>query len=313
MIRSRPVNVLVTGGAGFIGSHVVAALLARGDTVTVVDDFNDFYDPAIKRRNLAAFAGAFRLIEADIRGALPVVACDAIVHLAARGGIRPSVAEPRLCTEVNVSGTQNLLEYARQAGARKFVFASSSSVYGLNQRVPFTETDAIHCPISPYAASKLAGEALGHVYHHLYGLDVACLRFFTVYGPRQRPDLAIYKFTQAILAGQPIELYGDGAGRRDFTHIRDILQGILAALDRPLGYEIINLGESRTITVRGLVTLLEQATGRSAVIHSVPPQPGDVPVTYADITKAQRLLDYQPTTPLATGIPEFVAWYRASS
>ena len=237
-------NVLVTGGAGFIGSHVVEALLHRGDAVTVLDDFNDFYDLAIKRRNVAGFAN---VIEADIRAPLPVRGFDAIIHLAARAGVRPSLMQPRLYTDVNVAGTQNLLEFARETGVKKFVFASSSSVYGVNQKVPFSEADPIFKPISPYAATKLAGEALCHVYHHLYGFEVVCLRFFTVYGPRQRPDLAIHKFTDAILAGKPIEVFGDGSTRRDYTYVDDILQGVLAALDRPLRFEIINLGDSRTV------------------------------------------------------------------
>ncbi len=300
-------EILVTGGAGFIGSHVVEALLRRGDAVTVLDDFNDFYDPAVKRRNAQDFP---RVIEGDIRGQLPDQKFDAIIHLAARAGVRPSLAQPQLYTDVNIVGTQNLLEFARQTGVKKFVFASSSSVYGVNQKVPFSESDLISKPISPYAATKLAGEALCHVYHHLYGIDIVCLRFFTVYGPRQRPDLAIHKFTKAILAGKPIEMYGDGCARRDFTYITDILQGILAALDRPLGYEIINLGESHTVEVRQLIALIEQATGQRAVIRELPDQPGDVPITFADVTKARRLLGYHPTTPIEAGIPQFVEWFR---
>ncbi len=302
-------KVLVTGGAGFIGSHVVEALLKRGDDVAALDDFNDFYDPALKRRNVAGFP---RVIEGDIRGKLPAEKFDAIIHLAARAGVRPSLAQPRLYTDVNVAGTQNVLEFARQTGVKKFVFASSSSVYGVNQKVPFSEDDPIFKPISPYAATKLAGEALCHVYHHLYGMDMVCLRFFTVYGPRQRPDLAIRKFTAAILAGQPIEVFGDGSTRRDYTHIDDILQGVLAALDRPLGFEIINLGESRTVELRELIALIEKATGKTAKVHRQPLQPGDVPVTFADITKARRLLDYNPRVPIETGIAQFVEWFRAS-
>jgi UDP-glucuronate 4-epimerase len=300
-------KVLVTGGAGFIGSHVVEALLKRGEDVTALDDFNDFYDPALKRRNVAGFP---RVIEADIRGTLPAERFDAIIHLAARAGVRPSLAQPRLYTDVNVLGTQNLLEFARHSGVKKFVFASSSSVYGINEKVPFSEADPIFNPISPYAATKLAGEALCHVYHHLYGLDIVCLRFFTVYGPRQRPDLAIRKFTAAILAGQPIEVFGDGSTRRDYTHIDDIVPGVLAALDRPLGFEIINLGESRTVELRELIALLEKATGKTARIRRLPPQPGDVPVTFADITKARRLLDYNPRVPIEEGIARFVDWYE---
>jgi UDP-glucuronate 4-epimerase len=303
-------NVLVTGGAGFIGSHVVERLLARGDAVTVLDDFNDFYDPAIKRRNIAGLKATF--IEGDIRGKLPAGKFDAIVHLAARAGVRPSLAQPRLYTDVNVAGTQNLLEFARETGVKKFVFASSSSVYGVNQKVPFAESDPIFNPISPYAATKLAGEALCHVYHHLYGLDVVCLRFFTVYGPRQRPDLAIHKFTRAIEAGQPIDFFSDGTTRRDYTYIDDTLQGVLAALDRSFGYEIINLGESRAVELRELVRLIEKATGKTARLNRQPMQPGDVPVTFADITKARKLLDYNPQIPIETGIARFVEWMTNS-
>ncbi len=300
-------KILVTGGAGFIGSHVAEALLRRDDDVTVLDDFNDFYDSALKRRNVVGFP---RVIEADIRGKLPAEKFDAIIHLAARAGVRPSLAQPRLYSDVNIAGTQNLLEFARESGIRKFVFASSSSVYGVNQKIPFSEDDPIFKPISPYAATKLAGEALCHVYHHLYGLDIACLRFFTVYGPRQRPDLAIRKFTQAILAGKPIDVFGDGSTRRDYTHIDDILQGVLAALDRPLGYEVINLGESRTVELRELISLIEKATGKTAKLNRQPLQPGDVPVTFADIAKARRLLDYNPRVPIEDGIARFVQWYE---
>lgn len=302
-------NVLVTGGAGFIGSHVVERLLARGDSVTVIDDFNDFYDPAIKRRNLAALN--VKIIEADIRAKLPAGKFDAIIHLAARAGVRPSLAQPRLYTDVNVAGTQNLLEFARETGVKKFVFASSSSVYGVNQKVPFAESDPIFNPISPYAATKLAGEALCHVYHHLYGIDMVCLRFFTVYGPRQRPDLAIHKFTRAIAAGKPIDFFGDGTTRRDYTHIDDILQGVLAALDRSFGYEIINLGESRTVELRELVQLIEKSLGKTASLNRQPLQPGDVPVTFADITKARKLLGYNPRASIEDGIPRFVEWFRS--
>jgi UDP-glucuronate 4-epimerase len=306
-LGGETMNILVTGGAGFIGSHVTEALLKRGETVTVLDDFNDFYDPALKRRNVASFP---HVIEGDIRGKLPAEKFDAIIHLAARAGVRPSLAQPKLYSDVNIAGTQNLLEFARETGVRKFVFASSSSVYGVNQKIPFSEDDPIFKPISPYAATKLAGEALCHVYHHLYKLDIVCLRFFTVYGPRQRPDLAIRKFTQALLAGQPIDYFGDGSTRRDYTHIEDILQGVLAALDRPLGYEVINLGESRTIELRELVSLIEKATGKTAKLNRLSTQPGDVPVTFADIAKAKRLLDYNPRVPIEYGIARFVDWYE---
>jgi UDP-glucuronate 4-epimerase len=307
-------KVLVTGGAGFIGSHLVEKLLDRGDTVTVLDDFNDFYNPTFKRNNIRGFADKVTLIEADICSDLrPMFAArqfDAIVHLAARAGVRPSLEQPQLYTRVNIVGTQNLLELAREFDIKKFVFASSSSVYGVNQKVPFSENDPIFKPISPYAATKLAGEALCHVYHHLYGMDIVCLRFFTVYGPRQRPDLAIRKFTEAISSGKPIDLFGDGTTRRDYTYIDDILQGVLACLDRSFGYEVVNLGESRTVELRELVSLIEKALGKKAQIRQLPTQPGDVPITYADISKAQRLLGYQPKVAIESGITKFVEWYR---
>lgn len=315
----QPMNVLVTGGAGFIGSHVVEALLARDHRVTVVDDFNDFYDPAIKRRNCRAFGARARVMETDIRD-LPALRSifaterfDAIIHLAARAGVRPSLQQPQLYTEVNITGTQNLLELAKEHRVRKFVFASSSSVYGINSKVPFAEADPIFHPISPYAATKLAGEALCHVYHHLYGIDMVCLRFFTVYGPRQRPDLAIHKFTRAIVEGRPIELFGDGNTRRDYTYITDIVHGVMACLNREFGYEIINLGGSRTVSLRELVQHIEAALGQKAQIRWLPEQPGDVPVTYADVTKAGQVLGYQPSVPIEEGIRRFVAWFQTEA
>ena len=314
MVLFAAMNVLVTGGAGFIGSHVVERLLARGETITVVDDFNEFYDPALKRRNVRAFADRVKLIEADICSDLRRVFAeqhfDTIIHLAARAGVRPSLAQPELYTRVNIVGTQNLLELSREFGIRKFVFGSSSSVYGVNEKVPFSEKDPIFKPISPYAATKLAGEALCHVYHHLYSLDIVCLRFFTVYGPRQRPDLAIRKFTQAIFAGKPIDIYGDGTSRRDYTYIDDILQGVLACLERTFGYEIINLGESRTVDLVELLRLIEKSAGKKAQVRQLPRQPGDVPITYADISKAKRLLGYQPKVAIEEGIERFAEWYR---
>jgi UDP-glucuronate 4-epimerase len=312
-------NLLVTGGAGFIGSHLVESLLARGYRVTVVDDFNDFYDPAVKRRNIEGFREKVRLIEADIRdqkrlrSAFDEAHVDAIIHLAARAGVRPSIAQPQLYTEVNVLGTQNLLELAREFDVKKFVFASSSSVYGVNQKIPFQEDDPIFRPISPYAATKLAGEALCHVHHHLHGADMVCLRFFTVYGPRQRPDLAIHKFTGAILRGKTVEVYGDGSSRRDYTYIEDIVQGVLACLDREFGYEVINLGESRTVELRELVQLIEKAVGKKAQLRELPMQAGDVPVTYADIAKAKRLLGYNPQVNIEDGIKRFVDWFRTQT
>ncbi len=314
-------HFLVTGGAGFIGSHVTERLLRTGHSVTVFDDLNPFYDPAIKRANLTGIAATggnrFRFVEGDLvsRAALDAVCgegkFDQVIHLAARAGVRPSLVEPALYQRVNVEGTVNLLEAARTAGCRKFTLASSSSVYGLNAKVPFSEADPIFSAISPYAASKLACEALGHVYHHLYGLDVAMLRFFTVYGPRQRPDLAIHKFASLIAAGNPIPVFGDGSTRRDYTYIDDIVDGVLACTDRPVGYEVFNLGESQTVRLDELIALLEAALGQPALIDRQPAQPGDVPVTFADIAKARIKLGYAPRTKIAEGIPKFVEWFRA--
>jgi UDP-glucuronate 4-epimerase len=313
-------NVLVTGGAGFIGSHLTGRLLAEGGwRVSVVDDFNDFYDPAVKRRNVAPFEGRgdFRLFEADIRdraalgevfGGAPF---DCVVHLAARAGVRPSLKEPALYLETNVNGTLNLLEAAREAGVPRFVFGSSSSVYGENEKVPFAEDDPVARPISPYAATKAAGELLCHTYTHLYGLRCVCLRFFTVYGARQRPDLAIHKFARLIHEGRPIPVFGDGTTRRDYTYVDDIIAGVRAAMDYDGSpYEIVNLGESRTVSLSELIALLERELGRAAVIDRQPPQPGDVPQTFADITKARRLLGYDPQTPIEEGIRRFVEWFR---
>lgn len=309
----------MTGGAGFIGSHLVDRLLAEDVwRVTVVDDFNDFYAPAIKRDNVRAHLANnnYRLCENDIRdfGALKRLFDEtrfsAIVHLAARAGVRPSLVEPLLYTETNIIGTQNLLELARAYDVRQFVFGSSSSVYGINAKVPFSEEDKIERPISPYAATKAAGELLCHTYAHLYNLRCICLRFFTVYGARQRPDLAIHKFARLISAGRPIPVYGDGTTRRDYTYIDDITGGIRAALDYAASdYEVINLGEARTVELRALVALIESGLGRRAVIDRQPAQPGDVPQTFADIGKARRLLAYHPQTQIEDGIARFLAWF----
>ncbi|MBV8858281.1 MAG: GDP-mannose 4,6-dehydratase [Acidobacteria bacterium] len=315
-------NVLVTGGAGFIGSHLVARLLAEGRwRVTVVDDFNDFYDPALKRRNVEPHLGRgdFALREADIRdrAALGEVfkgaGFDCIVHLAARAGVRPSLAEPVLYTETNIDGTVNLLELARAHGVRQFVFGSSSSVYGENEKVPFAEDDPIFKPISPYAATKAAGELLCHTYSHLFGLRCIALRFFTVYGARQRPDLAIHKFARLISEGKPIPVFGDGTTRRDYTYVDDIVAGVRAALDYEASdYEVVNLGGSRTVSLSELIALLERELGRKAVIDRQPTQPGDVPRTYADVSKARRLLGYDPRTPIEEGIRRFVEWFKGN-
>ncbi len=313
-------NILVTGGAGFIGSHLVGRLLGESSwRVSVVDDFNDFYDPALKRRNVAPHEGRedFRLHAADIRdrAALEEIfrgtAFDVIVHLAARAGVRPSLAEPELYVETNIRGTLNLLELAREHGVKQFVFGSSSSVYGENEKVPFAEDDPVFKPISPYAATKAAGELLCHTYSHLWGLRCVALRFFTVYGARQRPDLAIHKFARLISEGKPLPVFGDGTTRRDYTYIEDITAGVRAAVDYTASdYEAINLGESRTVELRELIALLERELGREAVIERQPMQPGDVPQTFADVSKARRLLGYDPQTPIEEGIRRLIEWFR---
>ncbi len=316
----REGGILVTGAAGFIGSHLVERLLERGREVVGIDCFDDFYDPAVKRRNLrrARECDRFTLVEADIRdaGALRALpgGIRTIVHLAARAGVRPSIAEPILYQDVNVRGTQELLEYAREAGISRLVFGSSSSVYGNAEKAPFSEEDPVDRPISPYAATKRAGELLCHTYHHLFGIGVMALRFFTVYGPRQRPDLAIHKFARLMAEGRPIPRYGDGTSRRDYTYIDDILQGVEGAIvhlaAHPGVYEVVNLGESRTVELSRLIRLLADAMEVDPIIEPHPPQPGDVDRTYADISKARRLLGYEPTTPIEEGIPRFVEWFR---
>jgi UDP-glucuronate 4-epimerase len=312
-------NILVTGGAGFIGSHLVDHLLGDPNyRVVVVDNFNDFYDPAIKRANVSHSRrqGGFELVEADIADAAKMDELfargrfDMVVHLAARAGVRPSLERPLDYEDANVRGTYVLLEAAHRAGVGRFVFGSSSSVYGINSRVPFTEDDPVAMPISPYAATKIAGEAACHAYSHLYGMTIICLRFFTVYGARQRPDLAIHKFARLISEGRPVPVFGDGSTRRDYTYIDDIISGVTAAMeydDSP--FEVINLGESQTVELGRLVSLLEDAIGRRAVINYHPPQPGDVPITYADISKARRLLGYDPRTKIEAGIERFVGWF----
>jgi UDP-glucuronate 4-epimerase len=313
-------NILITGGAGFIGSHLVERLLTEGGwRITVVDDFNDFYDPAIKRENVreSLVNPDYKLIEADLRDyealsqAFADTNFDCIVHLAARAGVRPSLKEPRLYVETNINGTLNLLELARAHGVQQFVFGSSSSVYGMNSKVPFSENDPIFNPISPYAATKAAGELICHSYAHLYDIRIVCLRFFTVYGARQRPDLAIHKFAKLISAGQPIPVFGDGGSRRDYTYVDDIIAGVRAAIDYDQSkYEVINLGESRTVELGELISLIERALDLKAEIDRQPPQPGDVPQTFADISKARRLLGYNPQTQIEEGIKKFVAWFR---
>lgn len=313
-------NILVTGGAGFIGSHLVDRLMDEREwRVTVVDDFNDFYDPEMKRANVSAHMSdsSFSIVEADIRdraalnGIFSRTKFDCIVHLAARAGVRPSLSEPQLYAETNINGTINLLELAREHDITQFVFGSSSSVYGINAKVPFNEDDEVRQPISPYAATKGAGELICHTYSHLYGIRCICLRFFTVYGARQRPDLAIHKFARLIDKGKSIPVFGDGTTRRDYTFIDDIIQGVRAAIDyTKTNYEIFNLGESRTVELRELIALLEKELDHNAVIDRKPMQPGDVPQTFADINKAKRLLGYNPQTQIEEGIHRFVEWFR---
>ena len=312
-------NFLVTGGAGFIGSHVCERLLRDGHRVWAFDDLNNFYDPQFKQRNLReiqSLAKPFEFVHGDItdRAALDEIFSsikfDQVIHLAARAGVRPSLAEPALYQRVNVEGTVNVLEAARKNGVKKITIASSSSVYGLNSKVPFSERDPIFSAISPYAASKLACEALGHVWHHIYKMDVVMLRFFTVYGPRQRPDLAIYKFAKLISAGKPIPVFGDGSAARDYTFVTDTLDGIIACTKKEFGYEIFNLGESETVSLARMIELLEAALGKKAIIDRQPLQPGDVPITFADISKAREKLGYKPRVKFEDGIKLFVEWFR---
>lgn len=310
-------KALITGAAGFIGSHLCERLLAEGWTVVGIDNFNDFYDPKIKRNNICDCLkdGNFRLIEADIRDGQAVENAikedvQIIVHLAAMAGVRPSIAHPLLYTDVNINGTMVLLELAKKHEVEKFIFGSSSSVYGNNEKVPFSEDDNVDFPISPYAATKKAGELICHTYHHLYSMSITCLRFFTVYGPRQRPDLAIHKFAKLIEQDKPIPIYGDGSMMRDFTYIDDILNGIVAAMSQCNGFNIYNLGESQPITVNDLIREIEDALGKKAVRQYQPPQPGDVERTYANITKSTKELGYNPKTPIQAGLANFVAWLR---
>jgi UDP-glucuronate 4-epimerase len=321
------VNVVVTGGAGFIGGHLCGRLLERGDAVWAVDNFDPFYDPALKRETVDGLAAspAFRLVEADVcdpdgvRAALEAAGCervDAIVHLAARAGVRPSIQQPLAYARVNVEGTAAVLELSRTMGNVPVVFGSSSSVYGNSAPVPFREDDPVAEPISPYAATKRAGELLCHAHHALYGTSIVCLRFFTVYGPRQRPDLAIHKFAALMSRGEPIPFFGDGSARRDYTWVDDIVQGVEGAVDfvraTPGAFEIVNLGESQTTPLSRLVELLGAAMGVQPVLDRQPAQPGDVDRTCADVAKARRLLGYDPRTRVEEGIPRFVEWFRSA-
>ncbi len=308
-------RILVTGGAGFIGSHLCDALLARGEEVTVLDNFNDFYDPAIKRGNAAALTGA-RIVEGDIRDESLVNKLfregqfDVVVHLAAMAGVRPSLKDPLLYQDVNLKGTMVLLEAMRSLPGARFVFASSSSVYGGNTKVPFHEDDPVLTPISPYAATKRSSELLAWTHHHLFDIPTTGLRFFTVYGPRQRPEMAIHKFVRLIMNGEPIPFFGDGSTRRDYTYVSDIIDGVLRSIDRCEGYEIFNLGESETTSLADLVDAIGKACGREPIIDRQPMQPGDVVVTFADVSKAKDLLGYRPSVPVSKGLGLFVDWYR---
>ncbi len=310
-------KALITGAAGFIGSHLCERLLADGWAMVGVDNFDDFYNPAIKRRNISDYLKNknFQLIEADIRDNAAMDRAvgdgvDIIVHLAARAGVRPSIEEPLLYADVNVNGTMVLLEAAKKHKVDNFIFASSSSVYGNNKKVPFSEDDNVDYPISPYAATKKAGELICHTYHHLCAMSVICLRYFTVYGPRQRPDLAIHKFARLIEQGKAIPVFGDGSMMRDFTYIDDIINGTIAAMERCDGFHLYNLGESQPITVNDLIAEIEQALGKKAVKEYLPLQPGDVDRTYADVTRAVRDLGYHPSTSIRDGLKKFAAWLR---
>lgn len=322
-------KILVTGGAGFIGSHLCERLLLGGYHVVSVDNFNEFYDPRIKRDNIQAIQDHFPddhfiSIEADIRNQLDVEAIiktfrpQAVVHLAAMAGVRPSIENPNLYVDVNVNGTQVLLDACVHNQIGHLIFASSSSVYGNNEKIPFSEKDCVDNPISPYAATKKAGELLCHAYAHLYPIKIACLRFFTVYGPRQRPDLAIHKFTQLMVDGKEIPFFGDGENRRDYTYIDDIIEGVVKAMDwtaadhNKSNYEIFNLGESRTVTLNEMVGYLEQFLDVPAKIKRLPAQAGDVVCTYADISKARMILGYKPSTPIEQGISKFIEWFQSS-
>jgi UDP-glucuronate 4-epimerase len=313
-------HILVTGGAGFIGSHLCERLLRDGAHVICIDNFDSFYDPDIKIKNVEGmkkkFPDLFELVTGDIRnpdhlkGIFQKNPIGFVLHLAARAGVRPSIADPLLYQDVNIRGTIVLLETCKAYGIKNFIFASSSSVYGENQRVPFKEVDLDIQPISPYGATKRAGELLCYSYHHLSGMNIACLRIFTAYGPRQRPEMAIHKFTRLIDQGEKIPIYGDGSSRRDYTYIDDLIDGILGVIRYHKGFEVYNLGESQTTSLKELIRLIEEAFGKKANVEVLEPQPGDVSVTYADITKAKRMLKYQPKTDMKEGMKRFVEWYK---
>jgi UDP-glucuronate 4-epimerase len=310
--------ILVTGGAGFIGSHLAERLLAEGRPVVVLDNFDDFYDPEVKRRNIEAATRhpRYSLYEGDIRDSSRLDSLfgseefEAVVHLAARAGVRPSIADPILYTSVNLDGTTRLLEACREHGVTRFIFGSSSSVYGNNPKVPFAEEDPVDHPISPYAATKKAGEVLCHAHHHLFGVKVACLRFFTVYGPRQRPEMAIHKFVRALSEGRAIQQFGDGSSARDYTYVTDIVDGVVRALDRCSGYHIWNLGGSRTISLHELVVAIARGLGVEPEVERLPTQPGDVDRTWADVSRAERELGWSAEVGIEEGLRRFIGWFR---
>ena len=321
---SDPKRILLTGGAGFIGSHVAEALIRREMKLSIVDNLDNFYAPSRKRLNLEEIrkAGAYEFFEADLRDmdALRKIAeqvqPEIVIHLAARAGVRPSIEQPALYESVNVAGTVNLLEVAREFKVQRLIFGSSSSVYGVTNRVPFCEDDLQTRPISPYAATKLASELMCYTYTYLYGLTILCLRFFTVYGPRQRPDLAIHKFTALIESGKSIPVFGDGSMGRDYTYVDDIVAGVISSLDyvpqAKVPFEVFNLGNSHPVRLADLIAHLAAATGKTALQERWPEQPGDVPITWANIDKAKHLLGYSPKTSMEQGLRNFVAWYRST-
>jgi len=309
-------NILITGVAGFIGSHLAEKLLSKKNYIIGIDNFDKFYSIDIKRRNISGFSNDsnFMFYEGDIRNdkllkeIFKENKIDAIVHLAAKAGVRPSISQPHEYYDVNINGTLNILETMKEFGVKKLVFASSSSVYGNNKKIPFSEDDNVDFPISPYAATKKSGELLCHTYHHLYNFDITCLRFFTVFGPRQRPDLAIHKFTDKILNGESIDVYGDGSTSRDYTYIEDIVDGVTKSISNLYGFNIFNLGESKTITLSAMIAVLEKCIGKKAIKNYLPMQEGDVITTFADITKTKNILGYSPVWEFDVGIREFVKW-----
>lgn len=313
-------KILLTGGAGFIGSNLAEQLLAIEHQVLCIDNLDHFYDVEIKKLNIAKALTHpnYTFQKGDIRDKELVEECfinfqpELVIHLAARAGVRPSIQQPALYYSVNIDGTLNLLEAMKNHGVKKMLFASSSSVYGNNKKVPFAETDNVDHPISPYAATKKSGELLCYNYHHLYGLDIFCMRFFSVYGPRQRPEMAISAFTRKILAGTPIQMFGDGSSERDYTYVDDIVQGMLLSMEKLKGYEVLNLGESNTISLANLILTIEKALDKKAIIDELPPQPGDVQITYADISKAKKLIGYQPQTTIQEGVNKYIAWYQST-